>query len=87
MKKEVTLAMSQKQINRYHVIMDSLEGKVTVAQAANAMGISERQVTRLRNGVKEEGAAFLIHGNTNRPPKPCRNGRKSGRNRVPISER
>jgi len=68
MKKEVTLAMSQKQINRYHVIMDSLEGKVTVAQAANAMGISERQVTRLRNGVKEEGAAFLIHGNTNRPP-------------------
>jgi len=60
--------MSQKQINRYHVIMDSLEGKLTVAAAAAAMGISERQVTRLRNGVKEEGAAFLIHKNTNRSP-------------------
>ena len=68
MKKEVTLAMSQKQINRYHVIMNSLEGKVTVAQAATSMGISERQVIRLRNGVKKEGAAFLIHGNTNRSP-------------------
>lgn len=60
--------MSQKQINRYHVIMDSMEKKLTVAEAARAMGISERQVTRLRNGVKKEGAAFLIHGNKNRPP-------------------
>ena len=67
--KEVTLTMSQKQINRYHVIMDSLEGKLTVAEAASAMGISERQVTRLRKGVKKEGAAFLIHKNTNRTPK------------------
>jgi len=67
--KEVALAMSQKQVNRYHVIMDSLEGKLTVAEAADAMGISERQVTRLRNGVKQEGAAFLVHKNTNRPPK------------------
>lgn len=67
--KEVTLAMTQKQINRYHVIKDSLEGKLTVVAAAEAMGISERQVTRLRNGVPKEGAAFLIHKNTNRPPK------------------
>jgi transposase len=51
------------------VISDSLEGKLTVAEAAEALGISERQVTRLRNGVKKEGAAFLIHKNKNRPPK------------------
>ena len=60
--------MSQKQINRYHVITSSLEGRMTVAAAATALGVSERQVTRLRNGVKAEGAAFLIHKNTNRPP-------------------
>jgi len=66
MEKEVTLTMTQKQINRYHVIMDSLEGKLTVAAAAAALGVSERQVTRLRNGVKEEGAAFLIHKNKGR---------------------
>ena len=59
--------MTQKQINRYHTIMNSIDGKMTVAEAASAMGISERQVTRLRNGVKEEGAAFLVHKNRDRP--------------------
>ena len=68
MKKEVTLNMTQKQINRYHVIMDSLEGKLTVAAAAAALGVSERQMTRLRNGVTKEGAAFLIHKNKGRSP-------------------
>jgi hypothetical protein len=59
-----TLRMSQQQINRYHVIMASLEGKLTVPEAAKAIGLSERQVTRLRNGVKQEGAAFMVHKNT-----------------------
>ena len=59
--------MSQKQINRYRVIMESIEGKVTVAEAARALGLSERHVTRLRNGVRKEGAAFLIHKNKNKP--------------------
>ena len=68
MNKEVTLNMTQEQIKRYHVIMDSLEGKLTVAAAAEGLGISERQITRLRNGVKEEGAAFLMHKNKGRSP-------------------
>ena len=66
--KEVTLRMTREQIKRYHVIMASLEGKMTVAEAATAMGISERQAIRLRKGVKEEGAAFLIHKNAARIP-------------------
>jgi transposase len=61
--------MSQKQVNRYHVIMSSLEGKLTVAEAAEALGLSERQIARLRQGVKGEGAAFLVHKNKNRPSK------------------
>ena len=64
--KEVTLEMTQTQINRYHTIKNSLDGKLTVAEAAKTLGISERQVTRLRNGVKAEGAAFLIHKNKGR---------------------
>ena len=59
--------MTQKQINRYHVLMKSLEGKMTVTEAAAAIGLSERQTKRLRNGVKAEGAAFLIHKNKNKP--------------------
>jgi len=65
--KEVTLAMTQKQINRYHVIMKSLEGKMTVSEVAAAIGLSGRQVKRLRNGVREGGAAFLIHKNKDKP--------------------
>jgi len=67
--KEVTLLMTQGQINRYHVIRKSLEGTMTIAEAAAAIGLSERQVKRLRNGVKEEGAAFLIHKSKNKPSK------------------
>ena len=59
--------MTQKQIKRYHVIMKSLEGKMTVAEAAVAVGLSERQVKRLRNGVRKDGAAFLIHKNKGKP--------------------
>ena len=55
--------MTPKQINRYHIIAESLEGKITVPEAALTLGLSERQVTRLRNGVKEKGPEFLIHGN------------------------
>jgi len=61
--------MTQKQINRYHVIASSLEGKITVADAASALGISKRQVKRLKNGVKESGAAFLVHKNRGKPSK------------------
>ena len=65
--KEVTLQMTQGQINRYHIIMKSLEGKMTVAEVAATLKLSERQVKRLRNGVKSEGAAFLIHKGKNKP--------------------
>ena len=59
--------MTQGQINRYHIIMKSLEGKMSVAEVAAAIGLSERQVIRLRKGVKEEGAAFLIHKGKDKP--------------------
>jgi len=65
--KEVTLEMTQGQINRYHVIMKNLEGKMTIAEVALALKLSERQVKRLRKGVKAEGAAFLIHKGKNKP--------------------
>lgn len=69
MRNEVKYLMSQKQLNRYKVISDSLENKITVPEVAKALGLSERQITRLRNGVKNEGAAFLIHKNSNKPSK------------------
>ena len=61
--------MTQDQIRRYVAIRNSLDGKTTVAEAATVLGISERQVIRLRNGVKTEGAAFIEHKNKGKAPK------------------
>lgn len=60
--------MSQKQLNRFAVISKVTAGHLTNAEAAVSLGISERQVIRLKKGVIAEGAAFLIHKNTNRKP-------------------
>jgi transposase len=65
--KEVTLSMTQRQITRYHTVMKSLTGELTVKEASDALGLSERHVIRLRNGVKTEGAASLVHKNKNKP--------------------
>lgn len=60
--------MSQKQLNRFAVISKVIAGHLTIAEAAVGLGISERQVIRLKKGVIAEGASFLIHKNTNRKP-------------------
>jgi transposase len=39
-----------------------------VAQASELLGISERQVKRLRKGVKEKGTGALTHGNAGKKP-------------------
>lgn len=43
-------------------------GEYTVAQAAECLGLSERQVKRLKKGMKNKGAAALAHGNRGRSP-------------------
>jgi len=68
MKSEVRYLMSQKQLNRYNVISMVIENKLTISEAAEKLGLSERQVKRLKKGVIEEGPAFLIHKNTGRKP-------------------
>jgi predicted transcriptional regulator len=66
MKNEVNYLMSQKQLNRFNVISMAIEGKVTIREAAERLGLSERQVIRLKKGVINEGPAFLIHKNIGR---------------------
>lgn len=60
--------MSQEQLKRYTVIQKSLEGIITVKEAAEVLNLSERQVIRLRKGVMENGPAALIHKNKGRKP-------------------
>jgi transposase len=65
---ESRVLMSQKQLNRYVVIDKSLEGTISVKEAAEILSMSTRQVIRLRNGVREQGASALVHKNQGRKP-------------------
>jgi len=68
MKGKVHYLMSQEQLKRYTVIEKTLEGSMTIREAAEHLGLSVRQVIRLKKGVKENGAASLIHKNQGRKP-------------------
>ena len=69
MKNEVRYQMSQKQLNRHSVIARVVDGLLTNREAATHLGISERQIIRLKKGFIAEGADSLIHKNTGRRPK------------------
>jgi transposase len=60
--------MTKKQFKNYEVIVKACAGIITVSEAAEAMGISERQIKRQKKKYKEEGAAAFIHGNSMRIP-------------------
>lgn len=59
--------MTQKQLNKLDIINKAIAGFLTVPEAAAALGLSERQVQRLKKKVREEGAAALVHKNSLKP--------------------
>lgn len=68
MNKEVHYHMSQKQLSRYVTISRLIERRITVKEAAISLGLSTRQILRLKKGVKTSGAGALIHKNSGRKP-------------------
>lgn len=60
--------MTQKERNKLYVARCLLAGKMTIREAAEVLDLSERQVKRLKKGVKEQGDAFVIHKNRGRKP-------------------
>lgn len=85
--------------HRLHVLT-LLEGKrISLGQAAEALGVTPRQVRRLRVGLRRDGPTALIHGNRGRQaphrlPEPLRTqivalarGRYAGLNDVHLTEK
>lgn len=54
--------VSQKDVHRMYVVRLTIEGRETVERAAKLLGISPRQVKRLRRKIKERGEQGLVHG-------------------------
>jgi len=53
MRKE-TFNMTQKEITRLRVINQTIDKVITIKEAAELLGLSERQVIRLKKGVVEQ---------------------------------
>lgn len=60
--------MSQEQLNTLTVINRFIDKSISRQQAAELLGLSTRQITRLKKGVLTSGAESLIHKNTGRKP-------------------
>jgi transposase len=61
--------MSVKQWRKLDVAQRIERGELTVSEAATALGMSRRQMQRLRKKVRQDGHAGVVHGNVGRAPK------------------
>lgn len=57
------IRVSQRELHRLHVVRLTLEGRESIGKGAQLLGISARQMKRLRRKMKQRGAAGLLHGN------------------------
>src|SRR5512134_628576 len=64
---EGEMRVSQKDLHRLHVVELTLEGRESVAKGAKLLGISARQMKRLRRKMRERGVGGLVHGNRGKP--------------------
>ncbi|ADG81913.1 ISNCY family transposase [Thermincola potens] len=60
--------MTQDERNKLYMARCLIDGKMTIREAAEILSLSERQVKRIKKGVKEYGEAFVIHKNRGRKP-------------------
>jgi len=58
--------MSQKQWKRLDMVRRVDSGSLTVGEAAQVLGLSRRQVQRLRRAVQRKGPGGVVHGNAGR---------------------
>jgi len=61
--------MTKKELVRVYVIKSLIEDKMTSRDAAEVLNLSERQIKRLKAGVKKDGSVFVIHKNRGHKPK------------------
>lgn len=61
--------MNKKEELKAHIIKCCVDGNMTVKQAANRLGFSERYVKNLKARYKKYGVSSMLHGNCGRQPK------------------
>lgn len=76
---EDRIVMSMKEVRRGHTLHQVLGGKLKQAEAAEVMGLSERQIRRLVKRVRREGDQGLLHRSRGRPSNRALDTRVKGR--------
>ena len=66
--KEGELKVSQRELHRMHVVRLTIEGQESVGRGAKLLGISARQMKRLRRKMKERGVEGLLHASRGKQP-------------------
>ena len=61
--------MNKKEELKAHIIKCCVDGNMTIKQAANRLGFSERYVKKLKARYKKYGVSSMLHGNCGRQPK------------------
>ena len=62
------MEISERDIGRHHLLRMVLDGRVSLSEAAEKMGVSYRQAKRLKKSFESDGIAGLVHGNRGRVP-------------------
>ena len=60
--------MSNKHLRRAEILTQVISGKLSTPEAAQLLGMTTRQVRRLRHRFTTEGVESVVHGNTGRAP-------------------
>jgi transposase len=55
------ITMSEKEISKYEVLQSLIKGQINCTEAGHHIGLSTRQVRRLKGRVQKEGASGLVH--------------------------
>src|ERR1700755_409189 len=62
------MLLTMKEKTRIEAVQAVMDGRLTVAEAATVLNLSERQVYRSLAAAREQGLAGLVHGNRGRVP-------------------
>lgn len=66
--KDREFRVSQRELHRMHVVQLTIEGRESLGRAAKLLGISARQMKRLRRKMRERGIEGLLHASRGKPP-------------------
>ena len=66
--REEILILTPMEVTRLWVNNQVIDRVISIREAAELLNISERQVIRLKKGVREEGPGFISHKNRGRTP-------------------